>query len=244
MKFLGFIFMISIFPVALASPFDVLKEEVGKKGIEGNPKFVGDFLSVSETLGVARIFKLPPCSYKDCSFDFSSNTKVTDELFTCSLPANLKINYANNDKGYIFIETPGVKKRVLKCSIRLEMEGENNLKVNAISCPQTKIGDCQTDHFLGEFKRMGRPSFDCGVLTPYFELTPARKTICQNLELSAIDHEVELMYEGTESKDELHKSENKFRRAREACGTNVQCLKSLYVQWRKEIELLKQKKTN
>jgi hypothetical protein len=241
MMILRVLFLCFVFSTAEASPFDVLKAEVSKKGLVGNPIFVGDFLSVSETLGVARIFKIPPCADKSCSFDFSSNTKGPDELFTCSLPAGLRINFANNDKGYIFIETPGVKK-LLKCSIRLEMEGKNILKVNAISCPQTKIGDCQTDHFLGEFKRMGRPSFDCGVLTPFFELSPARKTICQDLELSATDHELELTYESIESKDDFHKAENKFMRAREACGANVTCLKGLYLVWRKELEGMKKKK--
>lgn len=243
-SFLLFLFFLTA--VASATPFDVLREEVERKSMSGNPGFVGDYANVNEGITHANIFKLPPCSSKNCSFDFSSNIKVPgkEELFTCSPPAGLKVNFANNDKAYIFIETPSEdpSKKPEQCSLRLEMKDRNQLVVSAIVCPQTKIGDCERDHLIGTFRRLGRPGFDCGVLTPYLELTPARRTICHNLELSELDHDLELIAERAGADDDFRKAETTFMRSREACGTNEVCLKGTYMKWRDYLKTLEKPK--
>jgi hypothetical protein len=220
-----------------ASTYDKLKEEVGKKARLGNPAFVGDYARIDEAHSVASIFKLPPCSNKECEFDFSSNVKVPNEnaLFTCSPVEGLKITFANNDKGYLFVMNPDSS---IACSLRLEMKTADVLVVSAISCPLKKIGDCDRKHVIGEFKRLGRPSFDCGVLTPYLELSAAKRTICHDLELSKVDRDLEDQYEIIENKDEFHKAQTSFMQSREACGSDTVCLKSLYVRWREQIKAM------
>lgn len=233
-------FLLSLLSLsANADIFTKLKTEVEKKSVSGIPAFIGDYASVDSALTMANIYKLPPCSAKTCAFDFSSNSKgrKENELFTCSLPANLKINFANNDKGYIFLESPSeIKMKTLKCSLRLEMKNKNTLKVTEIDCPQTKIGDCSKSLMLGEFRRMGRPSFDCGVLTPYLELSVARRTICHNLELSRTDKELDDLYERVRSKDEGRQAETQYMRKRESCGASVPCLTETYQKWRQHLQ--------
>lgn len=218
---------------AWATSVDKLKAELQKKGMNGNPVFVGDFLEVNKDVTEAHIYKITPCSQKECSFDFSSNVKVAgkNELFTCSLPPEARISYAVNGKAYLIADS--------HCAFRMEMKDVDTLEVVEIGCAQAKVGDCDKNHLVGTFYKLGRPSFDCGILTPYLELTPARRAICNNHELSDLDKETDDLYVDVESKDTLHKLDNSFKRDREACKEDVKCLTSLYQTWRSTLQKLK-----
>jgi hypothetical protein len=227
-KFIPFLFLIT--SVSFADVVDEhLKAQVKEHSIHGNPIFMGDFAKVGPD-GRASIYKIPKCTDPECMFDFNSNYNVgTDELFTCSPPPSARIIYTDRNHAYLFFEG---------CSLTLNMKAPNALEVTTISCKARKVGDCETKDMIGIYERLGRPSFDCGVLTPYNELTPARKTICHDLELSKIDAEVDELFEKIDGK-EPHELENKFIRDRDACGPKVECIKALLSKRRQEILLFK-----
>lgn len=202
-----------------------LKAQVKEHSIHGNPIFIGDFARVSPD-GRARIYKIPRCTDPQCLFDFNTNYNVgTDELFTCSPPPTARLMYNDRNHAYLFLDG---------CSLNFKMRATNALEVTAINCKPSTVGDCETKDMVGIFERLGRPSFDCGVLTPYNELTPARKTICHSSELSKLDAEVDELFEKIERK-EPHEIENKFIRDRDACGPQAECIKALLSKRRQAI---------